>query len=57
MGCRHWWVIESPDGRKMLPGECKWCGERREFFCVGTNSDFEVSERMLFGYRLPTAER
>lgn len=44
MDCRHWWVIESPDGRKVLPGECKWCGERREFFCGGTDSDFAAKE-------------
>ena len=44
MDCRQWWVIESPDGRKVLPGECKWCGERREFFCGGTDSDFAAKE-------------
>lgn len=29
-GCRHYWVIESPNGPTSL-GTCKWCGQLREF--------------------------
>lgn len=29
--CAHHWVIEPPDGQDLLRGECKRCGEVREF--------------------------
>jgi hypothetical protein len=27
--CPHHWVIDSPDGRHLLPGVCKLCGAVR----------------------------
>lgn len=29
--CVHHWVVESPDGRRELPGKCKKCGLERLF--------------------------
>lgn len=29
--CKHWWVIESPNGEPELLGRCKFCGKSRMF--------------------------
>ncbi|MEX2008232.1 MAG: hypothetical protein WD850_01990 [Candidatus Spechtbacterales bacterium] len=29
-GCVHHWIIESPNGRESN-GECKYCGETKQF--------------------------
>lgn len=36
--CAHFWLIASPDGRPMLPGRCKLCGEKRDDFPVADPS-------------------
>jgi hypothetical protein len=36
-GKSHAWLIDSPDGRRMLPGTCRICKETREF--QATNND------------------
>ena len=37
--CVHWWVIESPDGRHLLPGKCKKCGAERDDFPATSDDD------------------
>lgn len=32
--CVHHWKIAEPDGRVMLPGACKRCGEERMFYAA-----------------------
>ena len=31
MTCTHLFVIPPPDGRELLPGRCRKCGQVREF--------------------------
>ena len=31
MTCTHHWLIEQPRGERLSRGECKLCGETREF--------------------------
>jgi len=35
-GCRHHWLIESPQGRTSM-GMCKLCGAQKEFSNSGTD--------------------
>lgn len=39
----HHWVIGEPDGAKSI-GQCKACGERREFKNWLSGSDFITNE-------------
>jgi len=39
MNCVHHWLIPTPDGRALLPSECKRCGAVREFSAAGQESD------------------
>ena len=50
--CVHWWEIESPNGRPMLRGVCRLCGETRKFEAAfGTEFEFnnETPNQRLSG--------
>jgi len=39
MRCVHHWVIETPNGMPTSRGECRKCGETREF--VNSGAEYE----------------
>jgi len=41
--CQHYWIIETPNDHPTSMGQCKWCGETREF----KNYILEISEEKL----------
>jgi len=36
-GCRHYWIIEPPNGATSR-GRCRFCGQEREFDNLGPDS-------------------
>lgn len=49
--CKHYWMIESPDGHTVSRGECRYCGEVRFFLNVILSS----VGRYRKGQRIPEA--
>lgn len=53
--CQHQWIIESPHGPSST-GECRICGEEREFqnYIEGSAWGYDSSSELGGGSRLPT---
>jgi len=53
--CQHQWLIESPHGPSST-GECRICGEEREFqnYIEGSAWGYDSSSELGGGSRVPT---
>ena len=49
--CTHYWKLESPNGKEMIQGYCRYCGAVKEFPASETeNRDFRRTNPVFFSY-------
>ena len=50
--CKHHWKLESPNGKEMIQGYCRYCGAVKEFPASETeNRDFrKTNPAFSFSY-------